>query len=327
MDSPTIKSTFSARITVPNNYNVVFSGLLSKSKKLTVNSNTTPKTKFYFSQVIPIPTFLIGFVAGKMESNEISQRVTIFTEKEKLPKAISHLKDVDKYISHAEDYLTNFVWGKLQIIIMPKAFPYHGVGNANLIYLSHNVLDDRDHIFYNILHEVIQSWVGNLITHSCWRHVALTKGLATYIERKIIHEVEDKENSEVHKNSGEIELYELIEQIGEDDHKTSMYPNIKSMHPNEYITKIAHEKGYSFFSFLDQGVGRHVLKENIKILIDSFKNSPINYVDFASHYIDHIRQKFKFRHHGFLGQIDWDMWITKKGYPIIDLYYSKFILY
>jgi leukotriene-A4 hydrolase len=240
-----------------------------------------------------------------------------------LPKAIEHLKDADRYISHAEDYLTKFIWGKLQIVIMPKGFPYHGIGHANLIYLSHNVLDDKDHLFYNILHEIIQSWIGNLITHSCWRHTALIKGLSTYIERKIIHEVEDKESSEIHKNSGEIELYDLIEIIGEDDHKTSMYPDIKTLSPNEYLSKIAHEKGFSFFSFLDQGVGRHVLKDNIRLLIENFKNNPINYVDFASHYIDDIRKKFKFRHHGFLGQIDWDLWINKKGYPVIDLYYCN----
>lgn len=323
MDSPTIKSTVSARIVVPDGYNVVFSGLLEKTKKLPVTSPKQQKTKFFFSQVVPIPSFLIGFVVGKLEAHEISNRVVVFSEKHRLHHAIDLLKDVDTYIQHGEDYLTKFVWGKLNLVIMPKGFPHSGIGNANLIYLSHNILDDKENVFYNLLHEIVQSWIGNLITHSCWRHYALTKGLASYIERKIIYEVENKENSETHKNIGEIELYDLIDDLGEEENLTSMFPSIRYLEPSKYMSRLANEKGHSFFSFLDQGVGRHVLKENIRLLINNFNKDPINYTDFAVHYIDHIRTVFKFRHHGFLGQIDWILWFTKKGFPVIDLYYGN----
>lgn len=320
MDTPSVKSSYSSRIVTNEDYKVIFSGVFERIKKI------GKRSKFYFSQRIPIPSFLVGFAIGRIKKQEISQRVLLFSEKHLVTKALTHLYHVDEYIIHIENYLTKFIWGKLNLVIMPKGFPNSGMGYANVIFLSHNILDDKEHLFYNLLHEIIESWIGNLITHSCWRHYALIKGLSTYIERRIIQEVDNKDISEVHKNQGEIELYSMLEELGFDHSLTSMYPDIRELEPSDYIRDIAHEKGFAFFSYLDQGVGRHVLRDNIKLLIKNFSSDSINYVDFADHYIDHIKNVFKFKHHGFLGQIDWDSWINKTGEPVLNTYYCKLLI-
>ena len=165
-----------------------------------------------------------------------------------------------------------------------------------------------------------------MISHSCWKHTSLSIGLAKYLERKVLEELENREVYHITKNIGEIELFDFIDELGNDHHKTSLYPEIRRLEPSEYVNQATIEKGFSFFNFLDQGVGMYEIKAALKSLIAQYKNHSLNYSDFAHHYVDYVRQRFEFQHHGFLGQIDWDEWLTDSGYPVFNMHYGNIFI-
>ena len=74
MDTPGIKSTYSAEIRAPAWCTVLMSALSEQAQP------GDPKGTFRFAQLVPTPAYLIALAAGDLVSRDISPRVKIWAE-------------------------------------------------------------------------------------------------------------------------------------------------------------------------------------------------------------------------------------------------------
>ena len=169
-DSPGIRQTWEARITAPMPLNVVMSGI-SRGDPEDVGDN---RRAFEFTMENSIPPYLIAIAAGNIEFAELGPRSGVWAEPEIIEEAAAELVDTEAMIDAAEAIYGTYRWGRYDMIVLPPAFPYGGMENPVMTFLTPTfIAGDRSNTGL-IAHELAHSWSGNLVTYASWRDGWLT---------------------------------------------------------------------------------------------------------------------------------------------------------
>ena len=137
-----------------------------------------------FEQNIPIPSYLVAFVAGELEYGRISDRCGVWTEVGLCKKACYEFKDAEKYIQIAEEYLNHpYEWKVYNLLVLPFSFPYGGMENPNLTFVTPALLAGDCSMSNVIGHEISHSWTGNLVTNKNWGNFWVNEGFTKFMER------------------------------------------------------------------------------------------------------------------------------------------------
>jgi leukotriene-A4 hydrolase len=68
---------------------------------------------------------------------------------------------------------------------MPPSFPYGGMENPRLTFLTPTLLAGDRSLVNVVAHELAHSWTGNLVTNADAEHFWLNEGFTVYAERRI----------------------------------------------------------------------------------------------------------------------------------------------
>jgi leukotriene-A4 hydrolase len=112
-DTPAVKMPVTISITVPEELIGLAAGLFVEEM-----SNGNNKT-FTYALDIPIPSYLIAIAAGDIGSQNVSERCTIYAEKNVVEKAAWEFSDTEKFLKIAENYIGEYVWGQYNILVLP----------------------------------------------------------------------------------------------------------------------------------------------------------------------------------------------------------------
>lgn len=106
----------------------------------------------------------------------------------------------------AESVCGPYVWKIYDILVMPPSFPFGGMENPCLTFVTPTLLvkkwiDLEYHIIYLVIqwmkqagdrslvnvvaHEIAHSWTGNLVTNRNFEHFWMNEGFTVYVERRI----------------------------------------------------------------------------------------------------------------------------------------------
>ncbi len=184
-DSPGIRQTWEARITAPKPLTVVMSGI-SRGDPEDVGEN---RRAFEFTMENSVPPYLIAIAAGNVDFAELGPRSGVWAEPEVLEEAAAELVDTEAMIDAAEDIYGPYRWGRYDMIVLPPAFPYGGMENPVMTFLTPTfIAGDRSNTGL-VAHELAHSWSGNLVTYSSWRDGWLNEGVTSYFESRITEAV------------------------------------------------------------------------------------------------------------------------------------------
>lgn len=189
MDSPGIKSQYTARVTAPSWCTVLMSSLAdnNNSSNAYVNggiasnddqvAKSDGKSVFYWTQPVPTCAYLIALAAGQLESREISDRVRVWAEPEVVDAAFYEFSETEQFLQAAEQ-LTGcpYLWHRYDILCLPPSFPYGGMENPCLTFATPTLLAGDRSLADVIAHEIAHSWTGNLVTNHTWDHFWLNEG-------------------------------------------------------------------------------------------------------------------------------------------------------
>ena len=100
-DTPSVKATYYVKTSISSPLTFLFGGIT----KSHYYDSSTRKKIMCFEQNIPIPSYLVAFVAGELEFAKISRRCGVWAEKGLAAKAAKEFVDAEKYIEIAEKYL------------------------------------------------------------------------------------------------------------------------------------------------------------------------------------------------------------------------------
>ena len=212
-------------MTCPSPLTFVFSGTFDKSE----TNNETNEITYFYRQKIPVPTYLIAFACGDLEYGKISERCGIYTEKGLLDKALYEFAETEKFLKTAEDYINPYVWEVYNILVLPFAFPYGGMENPCLTFVTPALLAGDRSLTNVIAHEIAHSWTGNLVTNKDWTNFWMNEGFTTFLERKISELINGEDIANLEAVVGMVNLEQAISSIGRDHSFTSLMPDLKNV--------------------------------------------------------------------------------------------------
>ena len=163
--------------------------------------------KFQFRQPVPVSSYLIALAAGRMTSQKLSPRVSVWAEPEVTEAAAFEFSQTEEFLQAAESLTCPYVWGRYDVLCLPPSFPYGGMENPCLTFATPTLLAGDKSLADVIAHEIAHSWTGNLVTNHTWEHFWLNEGWTVWLERKIMAKVKGRygcpEFKKIHINSME----------------------------------------------------------------------------------------------------------------------------
>lgn len=87
-----------------------------------------------------MPSYLIALAVGNLVKREVDTRTFIITEPEKMDEAAEALSELGNLLSTTEEYMTPYIWGSYNILILPPSFPMGGMENPLLTFASPTII-------------------------------------------------------------------------------------------------------------------------------------------------------------------------------------------
>lgn len=75
--------------------------------------------------------------------------------------------------------------GRYDLLFMPPSFPFGGMENPCLTFVTPCLLAGDRSLADVIIHEISHSWFGNLVTNANWGEFWLNEGFTMYAQRRI----------------------------------------------------------------------------------------------------------------------------------------------
>ena len=314
-DTPAVKMPVTIGVTVVK----PLLGLVAGIYKSEIDNGDT--VTYFYEQKIPIPSYLIAIAAGDIVPRKISDRTKVYAERSMVDKAAYEFSDTETYLEVVEQYTSPYEWGEYNLLILPPSFPFGGMENPTLTYVSPSFIAGDKSLSWVVAHEISHSWTGNLVTNENWSDFWLNEGFTMFLERKIIERCVDKDmallNAMVSYNSYKSDVYAF----GESKSFTSLRPYLVGRHPDDSFCTVPYEKGFSFVYYLENLVNSYADDGNdmfmifMKRYIEKYKYGVVKYEDLKNYFEEFIRGAFPTKADEILNQIDWKTWVEAPGFP------------
>ncbi|HEX8452711.1 MAG TPA: M1 family metallopeptidase [Longimicrobium sp.] len=252
-DSPGIRQTYSARITVPSELRAVMS-----AEMLTPGGEAVEGGRaFRFRLDKPVPPYLIALAVGDLAFRSLGPRTGVYTEPSMLERSANELADVEKMVAAAEGLYGPYRWGRYDLLVLPPSFPFGGMENPRLTFATPTILAGDRSLVSLVAHELAHSWSGNLVTNATWADFWLNEGFTTYFENRIMEALYGPERAAMLASLGWQELQDEVAAVGGPASADSrLHLDLAGRDPDAGMTNIAYEKGAAFLRTIEQAVGR-----------------------------------------------------------------------
>ena len=141
---------------------------------------------FRFRMTYPVAPYLIAIAAGDLAFRELGPRTGVWTEPAMLERAAAELVDTERMVEAAERLYGPYRWGRYDVIVLPPSFPYGGMENPTLTFLTPTFIAGDRSLVGLVAHELAHSWSGNLVTNAVWSDSWLNEGFTSYFENRIM---------------------------------------------------------------------------------------------------------------------------------------------
>ncbi|KAI9096655.1 peptidase family M1-domain-containing protein [Phlyctochytrium arcticum] len=311
-DTPGNKHTWSADISVPSHLRALMSGLRTSDK-------TDGDRKIYsFEQKVTIPSYLIALAVGNLEGREIGPRSTVWSEPEMVEASAWEFKDTETFIATGESLLTPYEWGAYDLLVLPPSFPYGGMENPCLTFVTPTLLAGDRSLVDVVAHEIAHSWMGNLVTTLNWEHFWLNEGFTMFIERKITGRLHGQPTAEFDAIIGIKALQESIDHFDEIKRPefSCMCPRLANEDPDDAFSSVPYEKGFNLLFYLERILGgAEIFEPYLKEHVKNFAHKSITTDDFLKLLFDFFQRTHGDEKVKILNSVDWDAWLHKPGMP------------
>ena len=299
-DSPQIRITYNATVRVPSELMAVMSAENPKKKN--------EKGEYNFKMQQPIPAYLIALAVGDIEYKAVSKRTGVYAEKSMVDKAYYEFSDMEKMVSTAENLYGEYAWEKYDVIVLPESFPYGGMENPRLTFVTPTLIAGDKSLTSTIAHELAHSWSGNLVTNATWDDFWLNEGFTTYFELRIMEALYGKDRANmlalIYKQSLDAE----IENLKDTRDATKLKLNLNGRNPDDASYRIPYHKGYLLLRTLEETVGREKFDEFLRLYFQRYAFSTMTTEKFIMYLNENLLVKNEIT-------FNTDDWIYKEGLP------------
>ncbi|KAF9476002.1 zincin [Pholiota conissans] len=321
-DTPSNKIKYSATVTsvLP---------VLMSARIITPPSNGPPHdgkvigkdvVTYTFTQPVPIPCYLLAIAVGNVRYRAFSKpegkhwTSGIWTEPELLDAAYWEFsEDTTRFLAKEESIVTDYKFGVYDLLVLPPSFPYGGMENACLSFLTPTLLTGDRTLVDVVVHELTHSWFGNGVTHRNPSHFWLNEGWTTYIERVLqerLHSPADRGFAYV---IGSKALYDSLKTYNNQPKYQRLVIEFEAGEdPDEAYSSIPYEKGANFILHLERTLGGlDTFLPYVKDYVETFIGQSITTAQWKEHLFKYWeKQPEKLE---ALKSVDFDAWFYGEG--------------
>jgi leukotriene-A4 hydrolase len=300
-DTPRLRVRYRAELVVPRQLHAV----MAAADLGRVEHGDVATHRFEMPQ--PIPPYLVAFAVGDLVSRELSPRSRVWAEPAVVEAAAYEFAGVEAMIVAAEALFGPYDWDRFDILTMPPSFPYGGMENPRLTFLTPTLIVGDRSLVAVLAHELAHSWTGNLVTNANAEHFWLNEGFTVYAERRIVDALEGTDVAALQAALGRRELDESFERFATRPQLTRLRTSLAGVDPDDAFSRVPYEKGYLLLSTIEAHVGRAAFTRWLRSYIERFRFGAITTDDFAAH-IEAVLP-------GALAAVDAPAWIDGEGIP------------
>ena len=255
-DTPDVKSTFSFNLRSP--LPVLASGLPTGAKDFKPGNNGKPGTLLYtFQQDIPMPSYLFAIASGDLACASVGPRSTVWTGPEELKDCKWEFeKDTEAYIEAAEKIVYPYAWTTYNVLVLPPSFPYGGMENPTLTFLTPTFIAGDRSLVGLVAHELAHSWSGNLVTNAVWADSWLNEGFTSYFENRIMEALYGPGRAAQEAALSHDDMMASFREAGMTSPRTRLHLAATEGTPDGGLGGIVYDKGALFLRTIEQTVGR-----------------------------------------------------------------------
>uniref|UniRef100_A0A914WEU3 Peptidase M1 leukotriene A4 hydrolase/aminopeptidase C-terminal domain-containing protein n=1 Tax=Plectus sambesii TaxID=2011161 RepID=A0A914WEU3_9BILA len=311
MDTPSVKHPYQAEVSVPEKVVALMSAVAVG--EATPSADRNGYHVYKFEQKVPIASYLIAIVVGRLTKRDLSKRCAVWAEPSVIEKAAYEFIKTEDMLQAGEQLLGPYVWGRYDILLLPPSFPYGGMENPCLTFVTPTLIAGDRSLTDVIAHEIAHSWTGNLVSNGNWQHMWLNEGFTVFVERKIVGRLHGEEMRQFDAQCGwEDRLLPTIFEVFNPTHEfTKLIQNQTGIDPDDAFSGIPYEKGSAFLMYLEQQLGGpEVFEAFLLNYVNKFAYESILTDQWKTYLFDYFgAQK------SVLEGIDFDAWLNNPGVP------------
>ncbi len=279
-DGPGIRFTYNAKVKLPK-------GLMA----LMSAENPKEKSKdgvYEFEMEQPIPAYLMAMAVGDIEFQPIGEKTGVYTEPEYMEAAKYEFGNLDSMMAVSERLWGPYEWGRYDLLVLPPSFPFGGMENPRLSFITPTILAGDRSLTALVAHELAHSWSGNLVTNANWNDFWINEGFTMYAEWRIMEELKGKDYKNMLMKLAYQGLEKHIRQIGANDSMTRLHMNLKGQNPDDALTPVPYDKGGLLLTKMEKVFGRDRFTNFLREYFEEFTFETMSSKKFLDYYHKHL---------------------------------------
>jgi hypothetical protein len=257
----------------------------------------------------PIPSYLLAIAVGNIYFAPIGDETGVYSEPELLDASAFEFADTQTMLETAAAMFGPYQWGRYDLLILPPSFPYGGMENPRLSFLTPSLLAGDRSLVSVVAHELAHSWSGNLVTNATWRDGWLNEGWTSYLEHRLMQVIYSQARADEENLLNYRELLLDFETVS--PRMQALAPTLEQGDPDDFQGIIHYHKGNLFLQYLENAFGRDTFDSFTRKYFSDFAFGTIN----SEQFLDYLEENLLSAHPGKVSREQAEQWLYEPGLP------------
>lgn len=334
-DTPSVKLTYSSKVTsvLPVLMSAIRVSPPSTGPAHDGKEIGKEKVSYEYNQPTSIPSYLIAIAVGNVRYKPFPPvkgkewSCGIWAEPELIDAAYWEFsEDTGRYLAAEEDIVVPYKFGVYDLLVLPPSFPYGGMENACLTFLTPTLLAGDRTLVDVVAHELTHSWFGNGVTNTDASHFWLNEGWTKYIERILLQTI----HSPAHRGFSYAMGYKALTDSLKQYESKPKYQRLVidfdvGEDPDDAYSQVPYEKGSNFLLHLERVLGGlDVFLPYVRNYVETFMGRSITTDMWKAHLYEYWAKYGGEEKIKALNSVDWNAWLYGEGLKLpVEMEYDN----